>query len=140
MKKYLITTVLALLLSVTGINNAMAHCRNCNFVAGAAIASAVIIGASMARQAYAAPVYYQQPSYYQPQAYYQPQPYYQPAPAYYQPPPQPVYRAPVQTVYVQQQERPRHNNHRLFCRSSSRYYPNTKHCPEGWMEVIPPRY
>lgn len=55
MKKYLITTVFALLLSIAGISNAMARCTSCNVAAGAAVASAVIMAASMARPAYSAP-------------------------------------------------------------------------------------
>lgn len=63
MKKYLITTVFALLLSITGISNAMARCDGGTFAAGAARASAVIMAAQMSRPAYSAPAYYQQPSY-----------------------------------------------------------------------------
>lgn len=125
MKKYFITTVFALLLSIAGISNAMARCDGCTFAAGAATASAVIMAAQMSRSAYSAPAYYQQPSYYQPQAYYQPQP-------------QPVYTPPVQTVYVQQPS-PQPQSNWYYCQSSSRYYPYTKHCPEGWMEVVPRR-
>src|SRR6185369_7122956 len=97
------------------------RCTSCNVAAGAAVASAVIMAASMARPAYSAPAYYQQPSYYQPPTYYQPQP------------------QPVQTVYVQQQPSQQPQNYWYYCQSSSRYYPYTKHCPEGWMEVVPRR-
>jgi hypothetical protein len=63
-------------------------------------------------------------------------------PPYYAYPPYPAVVAvpPAPTVYVEQggsRPAPSQSSYWYYCEASKTYYPYVKHCPAGWMRVVP---
>ena len=63
-------------------------------------------------------------------------PYWMPGSYYYSPPIYITAAPPQRSVYISHDQ----DNQRFYwyyCQASHRYYPYVKHCPGGWMKVVP---